>query len=120
MKYWDCDEYIGIGVAAHSYYKGVRFFNTNSLDIYMQENKREYEELTIDDKIKEFVIMGFRKTKGISKKEFFERFKKEFSDVYSEPTEKFKKLGLLEENEEFISLTESGISVSNSVLCEFV
>ena len=64
--------------------------------------------------------MGFRKTKGISKKEFFERFKKEFSDVYSEQTEKFKKLGLLEENEEFISLTESGISVSNSVLCEFV
>ena len=120
LKYWDCDEYIGIGVAAHSYYKGVRFFNTNSLDIYMQENKREYEELTIDDKIKEFVIMGFRKTKGISKKEFFERFKKEFSDVYSEQTEKFKNIGLLEESEEFICLTEEGINVSNSVLCEFV
>ena len=120
LKYWDCNEYIGVGVGAHSYYKGVRFFNTDSLDIYMGENKREYEELTIDDNIKEFVIMGFRKIKGISKKEFYKRFNIEFSDIYSEQLIKFKKLKLLEENGKYIYLTEDGISVSNSVLCEFV
>jgi len=120
LKYWECDEYIGIGVAAHSYYKRVRFFNCGSLNEYMKENKREYDELTVDDKIKEFVIMGFRKIEGIRKKDFSKRFNKEISDVYSQEIKKFKNLGLMEENEEYIWLTDDGISVSNSVLCEFV
>ena len=36
IKYWSCDEYIGLGVAAHSYYKGVRYYNTTSLAQYMK------------------------------------------------------------------------------------
>lgn len=120
LKYWDCDEYIGLGTAAHSYYCGSRYFNTEALDCYLDGNKRSYERLTDEDKIKEFVIMGFRKTEGISKKKFFERFHLNFHEIYGTQTQKFKNMKLMEENEEFIRLSHEGISVSNAILCEFV
>ena len=122
LKYWDCEEYIGVGIAAHSYYKEERYFNTDSFEKYM---KGEYTEektgkLSEEDKIKEFIIMGLRKTEGISREEFFKRFKKDFSKLYETEINKFKKLKLLEEKDGFIRLTFEGINLSNSVLCEFV
>lgn len=122
LKYWNCDEYIGLGVAAHSYFENKRFFNTNSVEKYLKGEYREAkkEKLTIDDKIKEFVIMGLRKTEGISKTEFYERFNKDFDKLYEERINKFKKLNLIDEKGDFIFLTFEGINVSNSVLCEFV
>lgn len=122
IKYWDCDEYIGLGVSAHSYYKGKRFSNTLSLTEYLKGSYRSGEKdvLTDRDKISEFMIMGFRKTKGIKKDEFKKRFGRELKDVFGSETEKFKKAGLMAENGEYIYLTPEGVNVSNSILCEFV
>ncbi len=122
IKYWDCDEYIGLGVAAHSYYKGKRFSNTASLNDYINGNFRsgEAEILSKADKIAEFMIMGLRKTKGISKAEFKKRFDCEVGEKFKSQTEKFKKAGLMAENEEYLYLTKEGVNISNSILCEFV
>lgn len=122
LKYWNCDEYIGIGLAAHSYVNDERYFNTDLLEKYLSgeysDSKRE--KLTLDDKIKEFVIMGLRKSEGISKSVFLKRFKRDISDIYSEQIGKFKALKLIEEEGDFLRLTFEGINISNSVLCEFV
>lgn len=122
LKYWDCNEYIGIGVSAHSYYNGKRFFNQDSLDDYLKGEYRmeSGEILTIDDKISEYVIMGFRKTKGISKTDFFKKFGVDFYERFKEPLDKFLNLNLIEEKGEFFCLTFEGINLSNSVLCEFL
>ena len=34
-KYWNLDEYIGLGVSAHSFFEGKRFFNTRDIDEYI-------------------------------------------------------------------------------------
>ncbi len=122
LKYWDASEYIGIGVAAHSYFREERFENTDNLDSYIRGKiDRIFEEkLTREDKISEFMIMGLRKTDGVSKSEFSMRFGSEINELFGDAIERFKKLGLLVENEDRIFLTPEGVNLSNSVLCEFV
>lgn len=122
LKYWNCEEYIGIGVAAHSYYNGIRYFNTECPDKYLKGEYREEkgEKLTLDEQIKEFIIMGLRKSDGIKKSEFKKRFKKDFELIYKKEIDKLKKAGLMSENKTNIWLTFDGINISNSVLCEFI
>lgn len=39
LKYWSLDNYLGIGLGAHSYMEGERFSNTRDLEIYINELK---------------------------------------------------------------------------------
>ena len=36
IRYWQCDEYIGFGVAAASYFNGVRWKNTEDINFYIK------------------------------------------------------------------------------------
>ena len=38
LNCWNQEEYLGIGLAAHSYYNSKRFSNTDDLDEYIEEN----------------------------------------------------------------------------------
>jgi len=121
IKYWECREYIGMGLAAHSYYKGERFSNVDNLSEYIngKYHMNNAEKLTLKDKIEEFMIMGLRMTKGISKKEFFHRFGMEPEQVYKKELERFLNTGFLQEKDGNIFLSPKGVSVSNSIMCEF-
>jgi oxygen-independent coproporphyrinogen-3 oxidase len=121
-KYWQCEEYIGLGVAAHSYIDGKRFYNTSDLSEYIGGKMHTGDELylTERDKIGEFMIMGLRMNVGISEAEFLKRFRKCIDDVYSRELEKFVSSGLLIRENGTIRFTDRGRDISNTVLCEFV
>ena len=121
IKYWQCEEYIGLGLAAHSYYNGMRYSNTSDLNRYINGNysSGEKEVLTLADRVEEFAIMGLRMTKGISKNEFSKRFGMDIYEVYGAEIERFEKIGFLVDDGDNIFLSRSGISVSNSIMCEF-
>lgn len=121
IKYWHCDEYIGIGISAHSYLGGVRFSNTSDINEYLRGEYRsgEYTVLSFENKIEEFVIMGLRMKCGIDKKEFETKFGYKIEDIYNEEIKKFVGYKLLEDNGKRIYLSRRGISLSNSVMCEF-
>lgn len=40
LKYWRVEEYIGLGVAAHSFYQGMRFSNDESIGRYLAALRR--------------------------------------------------------------------------------
>ncbi len=122
LKYWNCDEYIGIGVAAHSYNNGVRYSNTSDLLEYLNGNYH-HEDKTIlseEDKIVEYIIMRLRLCDGICEKEFCKKFKKDFYSLYKNTIDKFIKSGLMTHENDAYKLTERGMDVSNSIMCEFV
>ncbi len=125
-KYWDREPYIGIGAAAHSNINDLRFGNPVELDLYskiVQNNVpigRETEELTQKDKMAEFVFLGLRKIKGISKIKFKDTFGIDIYKIYGEQIKKFCDFKLLEDDGDTIRLTLAGIDVSNSVFCEFL
>lgn len=121
LKYWNCDEYIGAGLAAHSYIDGVRYANTSCMKNYI-EGKTEEERiiLTANDMKSEYIIMSLRLANGIDETEYQRRFKSNLYDEYGDVIDKYIKYGLLERKGSNYSLTDDGISVSNTVMCEFV
>ena len=70
LKYWSCDEYIGLGIAAHSYINGVRFNNTSELDKYLSDGFHSDDKIILkkQDKISEYIIMRLRLAGGIDEK----------------------------------------------------
>jgi len=69
-SYWDGTPYIGIGAGAHSYVEGVRSWNPDDLEAYMQgitdgQLIRESETLTDKDLYNERVMLELRTCRGI-------------------------------------------------------
>ncbi len=122
IKYWSCDEYIGIGLSASSYIGDVRFSNTDDFSEYIKGNFHDGERVILskNDKMSEFVFMGLRKTEGISKVEFKKRFKEDIFDVFGEVILKYKKMGMIEETNDFLRLSHDALSISNTIMADFI
>ncbi|ADQ06903.1 oxygen-independent coproporphyrinogen III oxidase [Caldicellulosiruptor hydrothermalis 108] len=126
LKYWNVEEYIGVGCAAHSFFEGYRYYNTSNINEYAKKIKEnglavEGEEfISNEESEKEFIILGLRKIEGFSLDEFRERFGVEFERKYNSQIEKLKKYGLIEVNNSRLKLTERGIDLANLVWREFV
>ncbi|MBU3189712.1 radical SAM family heme chaperone HemW [Clostridium bowmanii] len=126
LVYWDLEEYIGCGSAAHSYSDGFRYRNEENVENYIEKINTEGSAIvekkknsTVAD-MEEFMFMGLRKTMGISKIEFTKRFKKDIHSVYEVVINKYTSAGFMVENKENIFLTHEGIEVSNVIMAEFL
>ena len=125
--YWTGVEYLGLGLGASSYTYGYRYHNTEDLQEYLSLNlyeggaaARDIEELTLEDKMEEFMFVGLRMMKGVSGSEFLDRFGQNMWNVYGDALKKLEKQGLIEVEAPVVRLTELGIDVSNVVLSEFL
>ncbi len=120
MKYWQGEEYFGIGAGAHSFVDGVRFSSPRSISCFLENPLCRENEEVIDtsERALEYIMLSLRLVDGIN----LERLEKEFSLT---PTPEYKKLEenliknkLLLKNGKNISLTREGFFVSNAVICE--
>lgn len=74
--YWNGEEYLGCGPAAHSHWNGKRFGNIENLDTYCtrletgQKPYQEKEHLPPKQKARETLIMQLRMLKGVHLKHF--------------------------------------------------
>ncbi len=90
MKYWRCDDFLGLGAGAYSCMNGVRYYNLSGILEYCQaiaEKRKAVEEecpLSGTDQMSEFCFLGLRTAKGIEEKEFRIRFGKELTEVFGE------------------------------------
>jgi oxygen-independent coproporphyrinogen-3 oxidase len=83
--YWKRKDYLGIGLAAHSYIDGTRFANTENIAEYNDtiENKtaipiKMSKTLTVDEKKEEFVMLSLRTSEGLD----LEAYKNEFGENF--------------------------------------
>ncbi len=115
-KYWQCDEYVGIGAGAASYLDGVRSRNTDELLSYVNETE---EVLAPEDKMAEFVIFGLRMTNsGINTDEFYDRFGKDIFEVFGKQLEKHKRF--ISQKDKVLKLTKEAYYVSNAIFSDFI
>lgn len=117
--YWQTHEYIGVGMAASSYLDSKRFTNAYNLNDYYQDIKVDIEELSILDKEKEFMMLGFRMLK-VSRIEFYDRFNTNIEEVFKEAIESLIERNLVILEDDYYKLTHKGLMLANSVFMEFV
>ena len=125
ISYWTNDEYVGFGLGSASYLDGVRYNNLRDLERYIDRTythdiKENVEKLTKKDKMWEYVMLRLRLDMGFNITEFNNTFDEEFDNIYRAVTEKYLNMGLLKKKGDFISLTEKGIDVSNTVMADYI
>lgn len=122
LKYWHCNEYIGIGVSAHSYFENKRYSNTDNICDYINDTSQMFfsEQLDVDTQKYEYVMLALRLKRGFSLSEYYSRFSENFLAGREEFIEKMVSLGYINLIDDNISLTEKGFYVSNSILSELL
>lgn len=128
LSCWNQEEYIGIGVAAHSYTNDVRYSNIDSIEEYIknceEDNETDnfvfHEKQTKISKMKEFMMLGLRKIQGIRIQDFKNKFGENPIYLYRKELEKLVNEELLEIDGDIIKLTNKGIDLANLVWEEFV
>lgn len=121
LGYWECKEYLGLGLGASSLLDHCRISNTKAMDAYVAgDYVEEREMLTKEMEMEEFCFLGLRKTKGIEKQEFFNTFGCTIESVYSEVIGQQEINGLLVNNQTNVYLTDRGMDLSNYVMSEFI
>lgn len=128
MNCWYQKEYLGFGVAAHSYINKERHCNTNSIEEYIKNvksnnlinNRTICEIQNKNDEEKEYMLLGLRKIDGIDIQEFKNKFVDNPIYVFYKELEKLSSEGLLEIDLNKIKLTKKGLDFANLVWEEFV
>lgn len=131
LNYWDNGEYLGIGLNSHSAMRingeWQRRANTAKLDDYIAAVNEgrlplEAEPQLIDraEEMFECVMLGLRKTEGISDAAFTLRFGESLFNAFAKAIKQLDKDGLLEITADGIRLNERGLDIENLALMPFM
>ena len=133
LNCWEQKEYIGLGLAAYSYLNGVRYGNTSNIEEYINVqdflNSSELEESgirivdevqSLEDKRKEYMLLGLRKIDGVSIQKFKEKFVENPIFLFRKELEKLVNEKLITIDGDCIRLTNKGLDLANIVWEEFV
>lgn len=122
--YWQRGDYLGLGIGAASLINNVRYHNQSDLQSYIQAGGllpyEEVQHLSRQEQMEEFMFLGMRLTKGVSKAEFERLYGCTAESVYGEVLKKNKEAGLLTVDDARICLTEKGLDLSNYVFAQFL
>lgn len=121
MNCWEQKQYIGIGVAAHSYLNKERYCNTDDLEEYINNrNKIVNEKQSKQDEMKEYMLLGLRKLDGVHISDFKKKFVENPLYLFRMELNKLIDENLLEIDGDFIRLTNKGLDLANYVWEKFV
>jgi len=122
LAYWNLEEYLGIGMGAHSQVGQTRFHNHASMQKYLQsvnDKKSGVESEDPCDLVMETGLMGLRKTQGIHLNSVQERFGVDFLKQYPKLQDNIRD-GLLEIVDNHLRLTRKGMLLMNYVERSFI
>lgn len=114
LKYWRCEEYLGIGPSAHSFVDGKRFFFERNFESFLTGTPPIPDGDGGNED--EYIMLALRLTEGLQKEKFNERFGKNIDEKLIKKALILQREGLVTVTEDGISLTSKGFLVSNSII----
>ena len=123
LKYWHDEEYIGLGLAAHSYFGRKRYANPSSFSEYFSLPGREYlqsEEIDEVANAYEYAMMRLRLSEGFSLSEYKSLFGRDFLSGKEEYIARLVDEGYMLLSTDKIAFTEKGFYVSNEILSQIL
>ncbi len=126
IVYWKMDNYLGIGLGAHSFMKNRRYYNETNKSKYIAQNgvldkiRNEEEEVTNVVAMQEYMFLGLRMIKGISISEFEKKYNVSIWEQYGEQIKKWLEYDVLIQEEDRLYLSSYGLDVCNEVFASFL
>ena len=126
QKYWNETNYLGLGVSAHSFIDGYRYYNTKRLDTYldaMQDGrsavyKREYIGQT--ERREERIMLSLRTAQGLDLNQFNQDFNEDLLHSRGAQIKQMVDAGMLEIDDGFLKVTDPFFYLSNSIILQLV
>ncbi len=125
MRYWNCEEYIGFGPGAHSYFGERRFAYRRSMAEYINNMEfpgsvtdilSENYEIKQSERLGEYVMLRMRLTEGVDTEFFAASFGVDFERLFGKYLALYSKNGFLQKKGRKWSFTPKGMYVSNYIL----
>lgn len=128
--YWQRGDYLGLGLGAASMVEEVRWHNADNITVYQNRLQgeslcersqlgEEVQHLTREEQMEEFMFLGLRLTKGVSKQAFEQKFGVTLEQIYGSVLDKLEREKLIG-IDDFIYLTSYGMDISNYVMSQFL
>lgn len=114
LRYWHCEEYLGIGPSAHSFLGGKRFYFERDFESFIKGSSPIPDGDGGDND--EYIMLALRLTEGLVKDKYKKHFGKDIDDKLINRARTLEREGLVTIAEDRISLTVKGFLVSNSVI----
>ena len=127
LKYWRCEEYLGFGPHAHSYFDNKRYFV--DCDVYRFAEHNSEGQITYTDKdidrAEEYIMLSLRLTEGLNIDRLLSldrigRYENIVSNAIEINKLSDEKLIDISEDKRRISLTRKGFLVSNTVISKLL
>ena len=121
LKYWLLDDYMGFGPGAHSFVDGIRYSFVRDLDKYIdgvfgtEYIIDEYEKPDALGIAAEYIMLGMRTVRGISKNEYSAVYKSGFDKIEYLLGE-YEKKGWTKHRNDRWCFTSSGFLLSNILI----
>lgn len=126
LLYWGGGEYLGCGPSAHSHWQGGRFANVRNIHRYCRalldgsSPRTESEHLPPEAKARETLVMSLRRLPGVDRDGFRQLTGFDYQTLGGETLTRLIGLGMLEERDGRLRLTEEGLFVSDAVFAELI
>lgn len=118
LKYWQCEEYLGLGAAAHSFVDGKRYYYERDIDYFLGGGEPTYDGEGGDRE--EYIMLSLRLTRGLNESDYFEKYSQVLPKAFHEKAEFFKTKGLMNNTNGVFSLTPKGFLLSNRIIFELI
>ncbi len=120
LRYWNQQEYLGLGIGAHSYISGICIENELNFDEYLKHPEQIHEKVEIDQELQkmDYIMLQLRTSTGIKQKNYQKRF-----NDYENLLNKAKPLldsGHLVQNPEGFSPTEKGFLILDKITKDLI
>lgn len=121
LKYWSLEDYLGFGPGAHSCMGTTRYSFVRDLNEYIRGVTEgdnildEYEKLDELDRAVEYIMLGMRRSTGISEKEYRRIYRSDFAPI-EELLQEYEKDGWTKRVGERWCFTPAGFLLSNILI----
>lgn len=129
LKYWNCEEYLGLGASAHSFFRGNRFSFVRDMERYMKGIEIPTSRIRITDqndvvppkeRLGEYIMLRLRLAAGLDCREFARKFGVSFEQRYGRKMQPYVQGGFATYKNGVYALTPRGMFVSNYILSDLL
>ncbi len=118
LKYWNLEDYLGIGPSSHSLIKNERFYYESNIHEFNDKGRIIREGVGGTEE--EYIMLKLRLSEGIKFNQYEKKFGRSFPKIYFEKISKYETLGLVKFNINVIKLTKKGFLLSNKIISDLI